>query len=291
MISFMQKTSMIRRNHRHINNFLKSNNNTNYINNNNNNKFKCKNKTYQFFSSSSSSHIDLDHSAKIQLKALRQAMQGKGKFEELGIGGLDDLLNNIFQRTFASRMLPPDTIDKLNLSHTKGMLLYGPPGTGKTLCARQIGFLLGARTPTHINGPEIFSSPVGESEEAIRSIFKASEREWRMQGNKSPLHVIIFDEIDAICKRRDASMASGRSRVHDNVVNQLLTKIDGLQRQNNLLVIGVTNRKDLLDEALLRPGRLEVHVEIGLPDEKGREQILQIYSRDLVKEDMFCSYI
>ena len=155
MISFMQKTSMIRRNHRHINNFLKSNNNTNYINNNNNNKFKCKNKTYQFFSSSSS-HIDLDHSAKIQLKALRQAMQGKGKFEELGIGGLDDLLNNIFQRTFASRMLPPDTIDKLNLSHTKGMLLYGPPGTGKTLCARQIGFLLGARTPTHINGPEIF---------------------------------------------------------------------------------------------------------------------------------------
>ena len=281
----MQKTSMIRRNHRHINNFLKSNNNTNYINNNNNNKFKCKNKTYQFFSSSSS-HIDLDHSAKIQLKALRQAMQGKGKFEELGIGGLDDLLNNIFQRTFASRMLPPDTIDKLNLSHTKGMLLYGPPGTGKTLCARQIGFLLGARTPTHINGPEIFSSPVGESEEAIRSIFKASEREWRMQGNKSPLHVIIFDEIDAICKRRDASMASGRSRVHDNVVNQLLTKIDGLQRQNNLLVIGVTNRKDLLDEALLRPGRLEVHVEIGLPDEKGREQILQIYTRDLVKEDM-----
>ena len=67
--------------------------------------------------------------------------------------------------------------------------------------------------------------------------------------------LIIFDEIDAICKRRDASMASGRSRVHDNVVNQLLTKIDGLQRQNNLLVIGVTNRKDLLDEALLRPGR------------------------------------
>ncbi len=95
----MQKTSMIRRNHRHINNFLKSNNNTNYINNNNNNKFKCKNKTYQFFSSSSS-NIDLDHSAKIQLKALRQAMQGKGKFEELGIGGLDDLLNNIISTYF-----------------------------------------------------------------------------------------------------------------------------------------------------------------------------------------------
>ena len=76
-------------------------------------------------------------------------MQGKGKFEELGIGGLDDLLNNIFQRTFASRMLPPDTFDYLKLSHTKGLLLYGPPGTGKTLCARQIGFLLGARTNTY----------------------------------------------------------------------------------------------------------------------------------------------
>jgi SpoVK/Ycf46/Vps4 family AAA+-type ATPase/alkylhydroperoxidase family enzyme len=220
------------------------------------------------------------------MRALRDAMRGKGKFEEMGIGGMDDMLNNVFQRAFASRMLPPEAVDKLNLQHTKGMLLHGPPGTGKTLCARQIGYLLGARTPTHINGPEVFSSLVGESEEKIRNIFKASQREWRMQGNKSPLHVIIFDEIDAVCKRRDAATSSGRSRVHDNVVNQLLTQIDGLNRQNNLLVIGVTNRRDLLDEALLRPGRLEIHLEVGLPDEMGRLQILQIHTRDLYSSQM-----
>eukprot|EP00505_MAST-04D_sp_SCG-Rhode-Island_P000286 Stramenopile-MAST_4_protein_286 len=232
---------------------------------------------------------ELDYTASVQMKALHDAMKGKGKFEELGIGGMDDILNNLFQRTFASRMLPPSAIDRLNLQHTKGILLHGPPGTGKTLVARQIGAMLGARTPTHINGPEIFSSLVGESEEKIRNIFKASQREWRMQGNKSPLHVLIFDEIDAVCKRRDASTASGRSRVHDNVVNQLLTQIDGLNRQNNLLVIGVTNRRDLLDEALLRPGRLEVHLEVGLPNEEGRLQILNVHTRDLYSQNMMAN--
>ena len=94
------------------------------------------------------------------------------------------------------------------------------------------------------------------------------------------------DEIDAVCKRRDDVNTSGRSRVHDNVVNQLLTKIDGLTTQNNLLVIGVTNRKDLLDEALLRPGRLEVHIEIPLPDQEGRRQILEIHTRELREAGM-----
>lgn len=190
----------------------------------------------------------IDSTSLVQLKRLRDVMKGKVKFEDLGIGGLDELLNSVFKRTFASRMLPPDTVERLKLVHTKGILIHGPPGTGKTLTARQIGTILGARTPKHINGPEIFSSLVGQSEEAIRKIFEASEREWRMKGNNSPLHVIVFDEIDAICKRRDDVNTSGRSRVHDNVVNQLLTKIDGLTTQNNLLVIGVTNRKDLLDE-------------------------------------------
>ena len=122
----------------------------------------------RFFSAAA---IDLEHSAEVQMRALRDAMRGKGKFEEMGIGGMDDMLNNVFQRAFASRMLPPEAVDKLNLQHTKGMLLHGPPGTGKTLCARQIGYLLGARTPTLINGPEVFSSLVGESEEKIRNIF------------------------------------------------------------------------------------------------------------------------
>ena len=228
----------------------------------------------------------IDSTSLAQLRRLRDVMKGRGKFEDLGIGGLDALLNRVFKRTFASRMLPPAHVERLKLVHTKGILIHGPPGTGKTLTARQIGVILGARTPKHINGPEIFSSLVGQSEETIRKIFEASEREWRMKGNKSPLHVIVFDEIDAVCKRRDDVNTSGRSRVHDNVVNQLLTKIDGLTTQNNLLVIGVTNRKDLLDEALLRPGRLEVHIEIPLPDQEGRRQILEIHTRELREAGM-----
>ena len=101
----------------------------------------------------------------------------------------------------------------------------------------------------------------------------------------------IFDEIDAVCKRRDDANTVNKSRVHDNVVNQLLTKIDGLATQNNLLVIGVTNRRDLLDEALLRPGRLEVHIEIPLPDAVGREQILNIHTRQLEDENMLGSSV
>ena len=223
----------------------------------------------------------LDATSLAQLTRLRDVMRGSAGFEELGIGGLDAILNRVFKRTFASRMLPPSVVEDLKLQHTKGILLHGPPGTGKTLTARSVGQLLDARTPKLVNGPEVFSSLVGQSEETIRKLFEASEREWRMKGNQSALHVIIFDEIDAICKRRDDNTSSGRSRVHDNVVNQLLTKIDGLATQNNLLVIGVTNRKDLLDEALLRPGRLEVHIEIPLPDAAGRKQILTIHTRQL----------
>lgn len=95
-------------------------------------------------------------------------------------------------------------------------------------------------------------------------------------GNNSALHIIIFDEIDAICKARGS--VGGGTQVHDTVVNQLLSKIDGVETLNNILVIGMTNRKDMIDEALLRPGRFEVQMEISLPDEHGRHQILGIHT-------------
>lgn len=258
------------------------------------NSFKLTSKKYishlskqrQLSSKTKSEPTDLDFSSLEQLTKLRDVMRGKGSFEAMGIGGLDEILSKVFKRTFSSRMLPAHTVEKLRLVHTKGILIHGPPGTGKTLTAREIGSVLASRKPKMINGPEIFSSLVGQSEEEIRKIFEASEREWRMKGNNSPLHVVIFDEIDAICKRRDDAATVNKSRVHDNVVNQLLTKIDGLATQNNLLVIGVTNRMDLLDEALLRPGRLEVHIEIPLPDHKGRQQILAIHTRELEDQDM-----
>jgi vesicle-fusing ATPase len=198
-------------------------------------------------------------------------------FEQLGIGGLDKEFSDIFRRAFASRVFPSEMIQGLGVKHVKGMLLHGPPGTGKTLIARQIGKMLNAREPKIVNGPEILNKFVGQSEENIRLLFAEAELEYEEKGEDSQLHIIIFDELDAICKAR-GSGSTGGTGVGDSVVNQLLSKLDGVNQINNILVIGMTNRPDLIDEALLRSGRLEVHVEIGLPDEKGRIQILNIHT-------------
>lgn len=198
-------------------------------------------------------------------------------FGKMGIGGLDNEFNAIFRRAFASRVFPPEIVEQLGCKHVKGILLYGPPGTGKTLMARQIGNMLNAREPKIVNGPQILDKYVGESEANIRRLFADAEEEEKRLGPNSGLHIIIFDEIDAICKARGS--VGGNSGVHDTVVNQLLAKIDGVEQLNNILVIGMTNRRDMIDEALMRPGRLEVQMEISLPNEQGRFQILNIHTK------------
>ncbi|KAL7434531.1 hypothetical protein ACHAXH_005781 [Discostella pseudostelligera] len=200
-------------------------------------------------------------------------------FEKLGIGGLDAEFNQIFRRAFASRIWPAHVIKQLGINHVRGMLLFGPPGCGKTLIARQIGKVLNAREPKIVNGPEILNKYVGGSEEKVRELFAEAEKEQLEMGDHSMLHIIILDEMDAICKSRGSNRSD--SGVSDSVVNQLLSKIDGVDSLNNILLIGMTNRKDMIDDALLRPGRLEVHVEIGLPDTKGRLQILGIHTKSM----------
>ncbi|CAN8275346.1 unnamed protein product [Cochlearia groenlandica] len=204
--------------------------------------------------------------------------------ESLGIGGLKAEFVDIFRRAFASRIFPPHIRNKLGGKHVKGMLLFGPPGTGKTLMALQIGKMLNGKEPKIVNGPDVLSKFVGETEKNVRDLFADAENDQRTLGDESELHVIIFDEIDAICKARGSSQDG--TGVHDSIVNQLLTKIDGVESLNNVLLIGMTNRKDMLDEALLRPGRLEVHIEIGLPDEAGRLEILKIHTK-MMKENSF----
>ncbi|KAF3551992.1 hypothetical protein DY000_02003171 [Brassica cretica] len=176
--------------------------------------------------------------------------------ESLGIGGLGAEFADIFRRAFASRVFPPHVTSRLGIKHVKGMLLFGPPGTGKTLMARQIGKMLNGKDPKIVNGPEVLSKFVGETEKNVRDLFADAEQDQRTLGDASELHVIIFDEIDAICKSRGSTRDG--TGVHDSIVNQLLTKIDGVEALNNVLLIGMTNRKDLLDEALLRALTLEV---------------------------------
>lgn len=228
--------------------------------------------------------IDFFKSAQSEIKlkasnrrpAANSIIQPGFKFEDMGIGGLDNEFSQIFRRAFASRIFPPGLVDKLGIQHVRGILLYGPPGTGKTLIARQIGKMLNAREPKVINGPEVLNKYVGQSEENIRKLFADAEKEYKEKGDESGLHIIIFDELDAVCKQRGTS--GGGTGVGDSVVNQLLSKLDGVDQLNNILLIGMTNRVDMIDEALLRAGRLEVHMEISLPDESGRAQILKIHT-------------
>uniref|UniRef100_A0A9J7YND3 Vesicle-fusing ATPase n=1 Tax=Cyprinus carpio carpio TaxID=630221 RepID=A0A9J7YND3_CYPCA len=227
------------------------------------------------FEKSESSSLTLVGKAKTK-EARQTIINPEWNFEKMGIGGLDKEFSAIFRRAFASRVFPPDIVEQMGCKHVKGILLFGPPGCGKTLMARQIGKMLNAREPKIVNGPEILNKYVGESEANIRKLFADAEEEQKRLGANSGLHIIIFDELDAICKQRGTGASS--TGVHDTVVNQLLSKIDGVEQLNNILVIGMTNRPDLIDEALMRPGRFEVKMEIGLPDERGRVQILNIHT-------------
>lgn len=199
-------------------------------------------------------------------------------FLDYGVGGLDDTLRDMLRRTFESRLISTRLRKELDLQHVRGVLLYGPPGTGKTLVARKIAEILGCDKPKIVNGPEVESKWVGEAEKNIRSLFEEAQQEFEEKGeDNSGLHVIIFDEIDAIAKKRGGAHAKSR----DGALNQLLCCLDGVELLDNVLVFGLTNRKDCLDPALLRPGRLEVQLEIGIPDAKGREDILTIHTQTM----------
>lgn len=193
------------------------------------------------------------------------------------VGGLDAQLDAIARRVLASRA-NPEAARRLGVNHVRGILLSGPPGCGKTLLARELANLLGAREPQIVNGPEILDKFIGEAEKKIRELFLPAEREYRELGDNSALHIIILDEMDAIARKR-GSMSSDTTGVRDSVVNQLLAKMDGVKEANNVLVVGLTNRPELLDPALLRPGRLEVQLRVELPDLSGRRDILRIHTR------------
>jgi SpoVK/Ycf46/Vps4 family AAA+-type ATPase len=194
----------------------------------------------------------------------------------LGIGGLKGQIVELLRRVFASRACHPQMIQSLEISHVKGVLLYGPPGTGKTLIARQLGKMLNSVAPIIVNGPEIMSKYVGESAENIRRLFSAAETDYAENGEYSRLHVIIFDEFDAIAGKRTSGDSAG-SQVGNQIVNQLLSKMDGIDSLNNILIFGLTNRKELIDSALLRPGRFEVQLEIGIPNQHSRKEIFDIH--------------
>ncbi|GAX13858.1 hypothetical protein FisN_5Lh246 [Fistulifera solaris] len=249
---------------------------------------------------SSSTKESKDEKAIIQqVEAQTVAFSIHTEFQS-ALGGLQPQIDTIVRRVLEGRVLlrsnssttPMEArkLASLGLVPVRGLLLYGPPGCGKTALARELARVLRAREPKIVAAPELLDRWVGGSEKKVRALFQDAEAELAACGGdatKSALHVIVIDEIDAVFRKRTSSEDSGES-TRSSVVNQILTKLDGVKAIPNVLLIGMTNRKELLDEALLRPGRLEVQVEIPMPNREGRREILAIHFAALRKNHRLC---
>ncbi|MHA2085783.1 MAG: CDC48 family AAA ATPase [Candidatus Thorarchaeota archaeon] len=187
------------------------------------------------------------------------------------IGGLGKELQKI-REMVELPMKSPELFERLGITPPKGVLLHGPPGTGKTLIAKAVANESGANFKI-INGPEIMSKFYGESEQKLREVFEEAEK-------NSP-SIIFIDELDSIAPKR----ADVTGEVERRVVAQLLALMDGLAGRGQVIVVGATNRVDDVDEALRRPGRFDREIEIGVPDKKGRLEILQIHTRAMPLEE------
>ena len=186
------------------------------------------------------------------------------------IGGLDEELD-LVREMIELPLSEPEVFAHLGIDPPKGVLLYGPPGTGKTLIAQAVANEVDA-TFVDVSGPEIMSKYKGESEEKLREKF-AEARE------NAPA-IVFFDEIDSIAGKRD-----GDGDVENRVVGQLLSLMDGLDARGDVVVIGATNRVDTLDPALRRGGRFDREIEIGVPNERGRREILDVHTRRMPLAD------
>ncbi|MCD6331123.1 MAG: AAA family ATPase, partial [Thermoplasmata archaeon] len=208
----------------------------------------------------------------IEPSALREVLVEIPKVRWDDIGGLHDVKQRL-REAVEWPLKNPKVFKRMGIRPPKGILLYGPPGTGKTLLAKAVATESEANFLS-IKGPEIFSKWVGESEKAIRELFKKAKQ-------VAP-SIIFLDEIDAIAPRRGSYEGS---RVTETVVNQLLTSIDGLERMNDVVIIGATNRPDIIDPSLLRPGRFDELILVGPPDKEARKEIFKIHTRNMPLAD------
>ncbi|MEM3192931.1 MAG: CDC48 family AAA ATPase, partial [Candidatus Parvarchaeota archaeon] len=181
------------------------------------------------------------------------------------IGGISDAVGKI-REMVELPLKHPEIFIRLGVNPPKGVLLYGPPGTGKTLLARAVADESNAHFIS-INGPEVMSKWVGDAEKRLRDLFDEAE--------KNAPSIIFIDEIDAIATKREESVGE----VEHRVVSQLLTLMDGLKGRGKVIVIAATNRPNAIDPALRRPGRFDREIQIGVPDQKGRLEILKIHTR------------
>ena len=185
------------------------------------------------------------------------------------IGGLEEVKEDL-REAVEWPLKTPEIFDRLGIKPPKGILLYGPPGCGKTLLAKAVATESAANFIT-IKGPEVFSKWVGESEKAIREVF----RKARMAAPA----VVFFDEIDSLVPRRGLGFSD--SGVSERVISQLLTEMDGVVSLEDVVIVAATNRPDMVDPAVLRPGRFDRLIYVPEPDEKSKLQIFKIYTKNM----------
>ena len=202
----------------------------------------------------------------VEPSGMREVLVEIPKVTWKDVGGLEDV-----RREIEEVFVPEEgnrAYERLGIEPGRGILLYGPPGTGKTLIAKAIANESGTNFIS-VNGPEVANKWMGESERAIRQIFKRAKQ-------MAPC-IIFFDEIDSIAPIR----GGGDGSAWERVVAQLLTSMDGVESMKNVTVMAATNRPDMIDPALLRPGRFDRMVLVGKPDEAARLNILKVHTRDM----------
>ena len=212
---------------------------------------------------------DFDNALKdIQPSAMREIQIQRPNVHWEDIGGLSDIKDELAE-VVEWPLKYPDLFSEGDAKPPKGLLLYGHPGTGKTLIAKAVATTSESNFIS-IKGPELLSKWVGESEKGVREVFRKARQ-------AAPC-IIFFDEIDSIAPRRNTSSATD-SHVTERMVSQLLTEIDGLEDLKGVVIIGATNRPDIIDEALLRPGRFDRIIKVPLPGKDARRQILAIHTK------------
>ncbi|AJF26979.1 ATPase AAA [Haloarcula sp. CBA1115] len=229
-----------------------------------------------------SDEIDAEVLERLEIsdKDFREAMKGiepsalREVFVEVpdvtwdSVGGLEDTKERL-RETIQWPLEYEDVFESMDLEAAKGVLMYGPPGTGKTLLAKAVANEAQSNFIS-VKGPELLNKFVGESEKGVREVFS--------KARENAPTVVFFDEIDSIAGERGGGTTD--SGVGERVVSQLLTELDGIEDMENVVVVATTNRPDLIDDALLRPGRLDRHVHVPVPDEEARRAIFQVHTRD-----------